>query len=303
MAHWIELRIEPAPRLTAFGPGWAAICGAIASGGLAWSIDKLSALVLGVVLVDPLLQGVWTALEALADAIARRSGLQPGDRPGQPTSTEHGQPAARLPYVMAWDRWRKTIWPVLLALIVGPPLVAAIALRLGHSAPLLVAASAVLVLVALALSGPDTAFWRLTRAAVEVGLGWAMGYSAVAVVGWAPPADASVLEAIAAWWSFYAAPTTVGALFVLSHAAWLALPVGASPWRIRALNAGQAGVAVALVVFRQPVAAAGVAFAALGQALFQPWIGALGPVWYVQRTQWLLMAAMLIAALGIAHRL
>lgn len=310
MAHWLRLHVEPAPRLTAFGPGWAAICGAVASGGLVWSSDALLTLALAVVLVDPLLQGVWGALEALAAAKIRWSGLPPDDLlfkqtdmtpdPGREYVVQVPHLSlSRIRFRSAWNRWQKTIWPALLTLVGVPPLVAVIVLQLGRSVPLLVTLSAILVLIVLLLCGPESALWRLARASVEVGLGWAIGYSVMAASGWVPPPEATIEEMIAAWWALYKTPATVGALFVLSHAAWLALSSGTGTWRIRILNAGQVGVAAVFVLLHQPLAASGIALAAAGQALFQPWIGALGPAWYVQRTQWFLMAGMLIAALGI----
>lgn len=331
----MQLRIEPAPRLTAFGPGWAAICGAVASVGLTWSFEALSVLVGAVVLVDPVVQSVWAALEALVSAGRRqaaslpyekhrRSGLQPdavhaelrrqaaslpyeahSRRSGlHPDAAfeEPGRQATSLPYVDVWRRWQKTIWPVLLVLMAGPPLALALALRLGRGAPLMVAVSAVLVLVSLVMFGPDSTIGRLARAGGEIGLGWAIGYAVLSATVWSPPPDATVPEVISTWWNIYAAPATVGAFFVLSHAAWLALPAGASTGRIRWLNVGQVGVVITLVVLRQPLAAAGVALAVVGQALFQPWIATLGPTWYVRRTQWFLMAGMLMAALGISSK-
>lgn len=313
----ISLDLGLARRDTWFTAAWAAMCGAVASGGLTWRRETAMTLALTLFLADPLMGAVCSALGRLP------SPLPPSQigssNPGKPTAAmlplpRFGLPGALLHRLRHALR-RAVAWPLTLlrppmlpALAgVGVGLLAAmvIALILGSSVTLIVSLGLGLALLRLILLGRRSVESPWQRGLLEVGLVWLLGFVALYDVTVFPPGG---FYHIPAWqwrlWERYGwEPLAVALLYTVAYSAWLALR--GSRWRsakLWLLNAAQMVVVGLLAAQRRPLLAAAAALLLLGQMLFQPWLRVgQGPLWYWRGTQFLLMASLLAASLALAN--
>ena len=187
LGRLLSLQLRPAQRVTWLGAAWAALCGAVASGKLALSGRSLLSLGLVLFLADPLLGAVWSALEALSRPASSNRGEFRSSEAGahlsplpytQPGSASEGF-FARLNASLAW--WRAEFWPragaSLVGLTVTSALALAIGLVLGRWVALLTAAALVFPFLGAALLGQRPQSGPFTRALLEMGLAWLMGYA------------------------------------------------------------------------------------------------------------------------------
>jgi hypothetical protein len=238
------------------GPAWAALCGALASGGLALSTEPLLRLALLVFLVDVVWGGLWSALAATDWATPLRRWR----------NWRHGPPAIVLPYttpegpagrlartlghLRSW--WRQQLQPTLGPTLAGLALLLPLALVV---AGVLEARLLLVTLVAIALlqltfawTGGDARPVPGPQALFEVALPWLAGHALFGLLTFP-----SALLALA-----YAL-TYVGGLRLTQDRPGLA------HW-----NLGQVAAVIVLLAWRQPVAAGIAGLLLIGQTIAQP---------------------------------
>jgi hypothetical protein len=271
-------------------PAWAALCGALAAGGLSGSVQPWLHLALLAFLVDGIWGGLWSALIVTdwATPLRRWRDWQTGE-PAHflPYAAPDG-PAGRL--ARTWGQlrcwWRETqiltLEPTLSGLLLLLPLALVIAGVLG-------ARPFMATLMALALlqfsflqtgGAPRAVPWM--QALFEIALPWVAGH---ALFG--PPTAPSLLLALA---------------FSVTYAGGLRLAGGKSGlihW-----NLGQMAAAVVLVLWHAPLAAGITGLLCIVGAIPQP--GLLDPAAeeietcatprFLRLAQFWLLAAMLVAA-------
>lgn len=281
------------------GATWAALCGAVASGGLEVSWHALLAVFLTLVLADPVLGSVWT----LAGAAARWR--FPRGRKGNPGG-ESALPA--LPYTLpgsvghrfssfaggALVRWRSTIWPRVGTSILGLGLLTLVAVVMAASlgsVVLLVTAIALGVAGAALVDARSGARLRgVLGSAFLGGLPWLLGYTALARHGAAEQGLVWMAQ-ILVW----------PALYATTWRAYQWLDEGECGKGAVLLSVAQAIAVAVLVVVKQPIAAGAVALLLLPQLLVQPVLlqGGDGP-WYLRRVQVFTMGAMMAMSAAVA---
>jgi hypothetical protein len=264
---------------------WAVFCGALASNHPGWEGDSLLALAMVVLLAD-LGWGSFFDLATGTDWFRPSVGGPSSSLPPGRSALPYTQPDSPGGRLFRWGSqarrwWRDQFWPsagpALLGLLAAAILIVVLALLLP---PRLYPLNAVLV----ALTGVGVLLRRrgaflAGQAAVLVGLSWLAGHMVFAGAN----ASSLVLAlgfTLAAW----------GVLRVsqgLKAGLWL-------------LNGGLAVAAIALVLFKQPLAAGVVGLLLFGQLALQPSLRFGGDPARVVRRIWpWVMAAMLVAALAI----
>ena len=179
----------------------------------------------------------------------------------------------------------------------------AIGLVLGRGVGFLTAVALVFPFLAATLLGQRPLSGPFTRALLEVGLTWLMGYAVFQDLSLPPveavldnPLQASVLPWLEVHWKVL----LLAGLYTLAYHACLILQerrrlaIGEA-----LLNGPQLAVIILLVVIRQPILAVLAGLLLLSQMLFQPLLRHRSPPWYLQCTQFFLMGSMLVAALGV----
>ncbi len=282
-------------------PAWAGLCGALASGGLAWGSEPLLRLGLLLFLVDLLWGGLWSALASTDWSNPLRHWQR----------WRHGQPASSIPYAtpsgpagrLAETQGQlKSWWDAELGLTRGSILVglgSTLALSLllsallGNRLLLLTLAAISLSQLVFVLTGGDGRPVPAVQAVLEMGLAWLAGHVLF------EPVSASSLS--------------LALLYSLTYAGGLGLMLdqsGLGLW-----NLGQLGAVVVMVLLRQPWLAGVAGMLWLVQAF--PQAGVLDVVqWareagepkerqalairYLRYAQPWLMVAMLLAAVAVA---
>ena len=274
-------------------PAWVALCGALASGGLALRAEPLLQFALLIFLVDVVWGGLWAALAATDWATALR----------QWQDWDHGSPVRFLPYTLSqgpagrlartcghlqswWkDLLQPTLGPTLVGLALLLPLALVVAGMLGARPFLLTLAAITLLQFVVAWSGGDARPVPGTQALFEIALPWLAGH---------------------AMFKELTAPSAALALaYALTCAGGLRMAQG---WRGLTLwNLGQVAVVVVLLAGHQPQAAGIVGLLWIGQVLVQPGLFDVETeevtpaafALYLRFSQPWLMAAMLVAAWGV----
>lgn len=275
------------------GPAWAALCGALASGGLTLSTEALLRLALLAIMVDVVWGGLWSAL-AQTDWASPLRNWQ-GWRHGTPVNflpyTSPDGPAGRLArnwgHLRSWwvELVQPGLGPTLVGLAVLLPLALVISGVLG-TLPLMTTLLAITLLQFVfvrtrgdgrPVPGPQALF--------EVALPWLAGHTLLE-----SPTLPSVLMAL---------------VYALSYSGGIRIThnwSGLTRW-----NLGQ-GLAIAVLAFARQPAAAGIAgLLLLGQAIFQPGlfdaeteqVMPSAALRFVRIAQPWLMMAMLAAAWGV----
>ncbi|MFQ5341873.1 MAG: hypothetical protein ACE5F6_10050 [Anaerolineae bacterium] len=272
------LQLRPASRLTWVGAGWAAVCGSVAAGALDISLHTLVQLGLMVVLVDPVLGAVWTALPGLGKpSLVRQSD---GDHPHLTTTYRRQLTEIGVLYALA----------LLLGVTLGPGV--AVVVAVGLFLPLV---------VWFAAGGyPLRDGW--TRAVLEIGVPWTIGLAAFASLPEVNLGGLSGLALSAVYWTGeHALALLVGLLFVVAYYGQLTLDQPLVFVRHRAVvTLPQLAAVVLLVAWHEPILAGAVAILVLAQMLFQPYLGRHRIRWYLRTTQWMFLGAMLLTAIGVA---
>ena len=283
LGRLITLDLRPTRPLTFVGPAWAALCGAIASGGLDGRGQSWVVLILVILLCDALL-GAWRALWLHADwrvalprnlASARVWLILPDDTP-----------AAFLPRV-----WRVTtrriafarnvIWPLIDSEIIGMLIAGILAICI---AALLSPAAFALTVVAMVLAlvegevggerGPSL------HALIEIALPWLIAQSAFGYFSWL-----SLFFIL---------------LFTLIYRALLGLTGARQTRWLVWNNAPQIAIALVLFASNTPVGAGVVALGLLAQVLWQTRfrMDRDGRA-YAQRVQSYVLVAMLVVSMSL----
>lgn len=286
------IRFQVWLRQGALGPAWAALCGALASGGLALTIQPLLRLALLVFLVDVIWGGLWSAL-AVTDWAAPLRQWQ---------SWHHGPPVSVLPYTTPdgpagrlartcghLSNWwtnllRPALGPTLAGLALLLPLALIVAGVLGERPLLLTLAALTLLQFIVVWSGGDARPVPGPQALFEVTLPWLAGH-----VLFDSLTTLSVLLALG---------------YALTYAGGLRLAQdqpGLARW-----NLGQVAAVVVLVIWHQPVTAGIAGLLFVSQAIAQPGlfdgqnkeVEPAAAARFLRLAQLWLMAAMLVAAWG-----
>ncbi len=282
----IALELRPDQPLTWIGPAWATICGGLASGAFGLSGETLLRIAIAVILTDPIL-GAWRAAWVNTDW---RAPL----RVWHPTPTRSwtlvpyarlDSPAARLSqWISSRGKfWNGALWPevgkALSALVVSGLVAMTIALVLGSPAFIVTTLALLLAPLETELGTHGAGAWA--RALSEVGIAWLIGNAAFAAPTWE-----SVLLAL-----FFAA--AYRGLLSLSTARERAFAFG---------NIAQLAVMVLLVSRGALVQAGIIGIGLIAQVLWQAAARRLDQdQTYLPRVQWFILAAMLVAALGVPH--
>ena len=291
MGRSVLLRLERGRPLTAFSPLWAGLAGLLASGAMGWNTHTLVTSVLFLLLVEPLMGGLWNL--ALTAAPAPQPAAPEGDDSGSGDEsafalpyTRHGSAAHRLLSIFspgAGERY----WP-LAAFAISLAFALAVASVLGLTLPLLLAAIVVLAL---------RKHWQTGAVALALGavysflLPWLMG---VAALG----------QLTAGGTSMYRPVLLLALLSTVAYAACLALSGGSRLPALLVLDATQVAV-FGLLAVQQENAAFWLAGACLiGQMAAHPAFlaGATGAS-YVRRAALYLALVILVAALALAPAL
>jgi len=266
--------------------GWAALCGALASGQLRWEGEALLSLALVIVLTDLAWGSLWDLATGTDWFRGRRggwSGMQPDFRPSLPY-TQPASPAGRL--TRGWRAlagwWSQDFWPAAGPAMLGLAAALVVTICLSHllSERLRPLNAALVALLGLGIfqrqRGPAP---LVAQSLVTVGLSWLAGGLAFAEM---KPVSLAL-----------------ACLFSLAGSGVLL----ASDGRRRGLwllNGALAAIAAVLALLQEPVAAGAVGLLGLGALLPQlPVRVSDTPVLDGRRLWPWLMAAMLVAALAV----
>jgi len=280
------------------GPGWALLCGAVASAGLDMGWRTLISLLLAILLVDSLLGTVWSVVTADRRTLVAAEG---GNR-GQNTRL------SALPYTVPGSfsyrffdflrgrvsRWRDTLSSEadssLRSLAFSSLFALVVAALLGEGPLLLTGVALVIAASRFALARSQEVVRLALGSCFLAGLAWLMGYAAFCDVA-SLSSDKSLLAEPLLWAAIYAA--AFHAYQLLSSAG---LAKGAA-----LLNLAQIAAATVLVVLKQPILAGVVGLLLLPQMLLQPSLLKTGDrLWYLRRVQVFTIAAMMVMAAGAA---
>ena len=264
-------------------PAWAALCGALASGGSDWQGEDWLNLAVLILLVDVGWGGLWAALGSAdwAAALVRWREWRSGDPITGLPYTLPGSPGDRLSRWMgqlrAW--WRDVFWVecgVAISAVLAALLVALVlATLLGADMLLLSVAALAMMQLGLAWEGGRGVISPTWDAFIGVALPWMAGH--ILFSGSLSLLSGSLAFAFALAWGM----------------AWRAR----GRWeRVLGLGA-QLFVVLLLVVLRSPLAAGCLVFLFVPQLALLPWLWHGQPAsWYARHTRPWLMLAMLIAA-------
>jgi hypothetical protein len=283
----MKLEVRVNRPLTWLGPAWAALCGAVASGGLTFSGQNLLVLFVVLFLTSALWSTLWHLIAETSWVASSHQSLQ-GNAAGLTVLpyTVPGSPSHRVfrgvGQKLAW--WRAVLWrresPALVSLGVVLPLTVILAIILGQRVIILTVAALAIMVLALLRARRHTVFPLSLRAILEMGLAWLTGHTAFAPL---------------TLWSFLLAT-----LYTVVYHSCLKLATNRGKRWLTLSKVSQAAVIALLVSLRQPIIAGVVGLLLLPQMLLQPFLDQ-GEVelWYLRRTGPFLMAGMLLAALAV----
>jgi len=274
-AHWTN-------PITWLGPGWAGLCGVIASAGFGRQGQDWLWLALLILLVDGGWGTLWTALGSTdwAKPLRRWRNWRFGEPVTPLPYTLPGSPGDRasrwLGHLRAW--WRTILWPTC------GPAVSAIAVAI----PVTVVLGALLGWELLLLSAA-------AMAVMQLGLAWGGGQGTIA------PEWDSVVTVTLPWLAGHVAfgsLTLHSAGLALAFAlAWSAAWQAGSRWGRMLGTGAQLLVAALLILLYHPIAAGILLLLLAPQMALLAWLRQSQSIsWYVRYTRPWLMAAMLIAA-------
>lgn len=187
VGRWLALELRPTRPLTWLGPGWAVLCGAVASGGLLLRGQTAFLLIFSLLLGDVLL-GAWRALwlqPDWRDAVRRARANAPlwfvdsDDPDGWRFARLFRRVGGRIRFL------RVVILPVVDSEITGMTMIGAltlcVAIVLGQVALGLTIAALLLALVEGQINGERASY---LRAVYEIGLPWLIAASAFGSLTW-----------------------------------------------------------------------------------------------------------------------
>jgi hypothetical protein len=283
LGRLITLDLRPTRPLTFVGPAWAALCGAIASGGLDGRGQSLVVLVLVILLCDALL-GAWRALWLHADwrvalprnlASARVWFMLPDDVPAG------FFPRVRRALIRRVALARNVVWPLIdsetIGMVIAGILAVCIAALLSPAALALTGMAMLLALIEGEVGGERGAG---LRALVEIALPWLIAQSAFGYFSWL-----SLFFIL---------------LFTLVYRALVGLTSARQTHWLVWCNAPQLVIVLVLFASDTPVGAGVVALGLLAQQLWQTrWRMDRDGRAYAQRVQSYVLAAMLVVSMSL----
>jgi len=302
----ILLRLESGRPLTILSPAWAGLCGLLVSGGLAWNLHTLVIVVLLLLLVEPLMGGLWeqaitayrpTASPVSVAEIHEMSAIaEPAvdDPPGQTDTllalpfARAGSPGDRLLRALAVivtelqaQRWERT------AFLLNLLFALAVASVLG-SATLLLAA---VILLAARLHWPTGLPALMAEAGYAMLLPWLMG---MAALGHVAGRDLTA----------YRPALLLMLTCTIAYVACLMLARGAGRPALAILDATQVAVLLYLLIRHETPAVWLVGMCLVGQwAMHADFLhGGSGPD-YLRRAAVYIALGMIAAALALAPAL
>lgn len=283
VGRWLELDLRPTRPLTWLGPGWAVLCGAVASGGLALRGSAVLLFVFSLLLGDVLL-GAWRALwlqPDWRDAVRRAV----ANTPAWFIASEE---ASRWRIVRVWRQlarrvrfFRTVLWQQIDSLVVGMFMVGVLALSvtsvLGVVPMLLTLAALALALIEGQLPAERAAD---LRAVFEIALPWLIAQTAFGFFSWL-----SLVFVL---------------LFTLVYRALLGLAAARAGRWLLWNNLAQSVVALVLFAGNAPAVAGLLVLSLLAQVLWQTRyrVNRDGRA-YVQRVQSYVLVAMLATGLAL----
>lgn len=298
--RWMALKLRPTRPLTFIGPAWAALCGAIASGGLTLRGQSVLFFILSLLLCDTVLGG-WRV--QWAESEWRRRVRRPGKTAD--ATPKHGRRRALLravgkdpaeedsagldPRVVRTAQWvlrqiaRGRDLMLLFFNIEFAPIAIAGVLALSIAA-VLGLTTVILVVVAMALALIESEL-RLglsawLRAFGEITLSWLIAQSAFGLFSWLS--------------------LGVALLFTLVYRALLGLAMGRNGRWVLLGNLAQVVVAIFLIAADAGIGAGIVLLALLAQILWQARYNAdHDGAYYARQVQTYVLVTMIIAAFAL----
>jgi len=300
LGRLLDLSLRPARRLTWFGPSWALLCGAVASGGLGLSKLAVLRLLVALVLAEPILGAVYRVM-VFGLAHARLPGRAAPRPLGAETRlprlpfTQPGSPAARLVTGLeallarrVWPTWslvRLSVLELGFLLLVA----SALALLLGEGVFAITLASLAVALAQAWLWGRRGQESLGLLAVFDFSLPWLVGYfSFLPNLALAPGHFRALLASLG--------------LYSLIYLACVGLRAGKpqGPGLI-AIFTLQFVAAACLLAFGSPLLAVTVVLLLYGQAILAPaLLKTDNRLWYLTETQYYLMGSLLAASLAVA---
>ncbi len=184
VGRWIALDVRPTRPLTFLGPSWAALCGVLASGGLALRGQSLLFLVLCLLLCDALL-GAWRALWLQSDwrdalrrsSLAVPNWLDPSQEHPRPRWMHSGRRIRR-----RITHFRQVIWPIVDSEIIGLVIIGSlslcIAIVLSQENPAPLVLTGVIMAISLVEGRIGTTRGAGLRSIGEIALPWMIAQTA-----------------------------------------------------------------------------------------------------------------------------
>ncbi|MBM3128732.1 MAG: hypothetical protein FJ009_08930 [Chloroflexi bacterium] len=283
LGRLLALDVRPTRPLTLIGPAAAALCGALASGGLDGRAQSWVALVLSILLCDTLI-GAWRALWLHADwrvalprnlASARIWFMLPDDAPVAFVPRVWRALTRRIAFA------RNVIWPLIdseiIGMLIAGVLAACIAALFNLATFGLTLAALALALIEAQVSDRNA---LSLRALIEMTLPWLIAHSAFGAFSW-----------LALFFVL---------LFTLIYRALLGLAQEAPERWLTWNNVAQLIIALVLFASNTPVGAAIVALGLLAQVLWQiHWRTERATRAYAQHIQAYILAAMLVVSISL----
>ncbi len=292
LGRLITFQVRLAHPLSWFGPLWAALCGALASGEMSLDVAHLFLLAAVLFLIELALGTVWelalntdwgslSSQSSSAQALPAQALLM---LPYAAQNSPNQRISRWLDGVITWGR--AVLWPdagtAVLGLTVTAVMAIVIAAFLGRTLVLLTLAALATAALAFLLTHRRGAEPLWLRALFETGLTWLMGHAVFGPLNWP---------------SFLA-----GGLYTGLYQACLSLQRNQNS-KVRSIilfNVFQLAIVALLVVIRQPLSAGLVGLLMLPPLSLQSF---LGPgetgAWYLRRSQPFLTLNMLVTALAI----
>lgn len=283
LGRLLALDVRPTRPLTLIGPAAAALCGALASGGLDGRAQSWVVLILSILLCDALI-GAWRALWLHADwraalprnlASARIWLMLPDDAPVAFLPRISRALTRRIAFA------RNVIWPLVDSEIIGMLIAGILAVGIAALFNPLALALTVLALVLALIEGEASDKYALSlRALIELALPWLIAQSAFGYFSW-----------LALFFVL---------LFTLIYRALLGLAEARQErWQVWN-NAPQLVIVLVLFASNTPIGAGIVALGLLAQILWQTRFRTERAArTYAQQIQSYVLAAMLVVSISL----
>jgi hypothetical protein len=283
LGRLLALDVRPTRPLTLIGPAAAALCGALASGGLDGRAQSWVVLILSILLCDALI-GAWRALWLHADwrdalprnlASARVWFMLPDDEPVAFIPRLWRALTRRIAFA------RNVIWPLIDSEIIGMLIAGLLAIGIAALLnPLALALTVVALALALIEGEASDKYASSLRALIEMALPWLIAQSAFGY--------------------FSGRALFFVVLFTLIYRALLGLAEGRQARWLIWNNVAQLVIALVLFASNAPIGAALVALGLLAQVLWQTRYRMERMVRaYVQHVQSYILVAMLVVSIAL----